>query len=237
MFYNITPREIADIYPLITDIKGIEAEIGIMGINRVADKLLEVGGIPQILQYMLTDFSKKPDYTEHNAWTIALGKIIIQDQINYKLPKVLYELGLPNEFKNRITIYVERNELVYRIVDNSFKTISLSANLKKLNKDGGTTIFAQYDKVNHIMRFVLEREVVDEIQTSRLDLPKTFFSHSKQILGCTLELEDPGSFLIGSLFHYSIFLSLEQINGFLNMMVQNVMAQNKFYKQHRRKSL
>lgn len=224
IFHQVTPEDVKNKYPLISDILGVKSEEGII---KISNKILKVGGITPKPMYLETDFTKKPDNEPQHAWTIMVGGLDIMDQINPNLPKTILEIGEPFEFKNKVSLYVERNELlVYKITDGNRTEISLSTELDKWITSEGMTVFCTYNKVDNSMKLIIDDQLIKELSTSKLDLPNSLLSQGKMIIGCTLEITDPCFFSIGSTALFNKELTIKDCINMRTYNAQNLQRLN-----------
>lgn len=202
IYHGVEHREVAEKYPLLADIKGIDSS---EGVEKITGQLFNAIGKKGQLSYLTHDYQRKPEELEE-GFSISMG-LGFPNFGNDEFVKILFELGRKNVFHSRLKLIVVHKRIHFEIVDSSYHKISISTDISKWKPDEKHFFNATLNlKEKKIFLFV-DDKVVDQINFSELDIDKNFLQNATGILGNSLELRNPCPFLIG---HYSTGKSMNE---------------------------
>ena len=193
IYHNITNEEVTEQYPLLADIKGINSKVDL---SKIIEELFKAIDKKPTLTYIVTDLSKGEKKAIGTGVSVMLrfGYPFFGDP---KTKKVLYEVGTPKKFNERLSIYQIRNERLYlEVTDSKFRKVSVSTDISNWAINEQYILIWNIDIEKGFMYVMIDGENKDELNIESLILPDNFMDSERSIIGCSLELDYPSPFIV-----------------------------------------
>jgi hypothetical protein len=191
IYHGVTHNEVIKTYPLLADKKAIDSSIGV---EKITEHLFTAIQKPFNLSYLKHDIGRTRDIAEGFSITFFVG---FPNRINTSENKTLYEMGDPNIFHSRLKIFLYKYErLFFEVTDSKYRKYSLSVDFKKWISTEMHFIHVNLDVAKKHMTFLVDDDIVEEIDIPDLYIDNNFLNHGLGIIGCSLNLSDPCPFQV-----------------------------------------
>lgn len=221
IYHGVNHSLVAEKYPLLADIKGVDSS---EGIEKISQALFDAIGKKGQLSYLKHDFERKEeDIQEGFSITMMIG---FPNFANQQLEKVLFDLGNKDIFHSRLRLIYIHHRIYFEIIDQAYHKISVSADISDWNVGKQKFLHADFSIKDKRLYLFIENKIVDELQFKGLKIDSSFLHSATGIIGNSLELRNPCQFLIGT---HSIAKSMneEMVSKFAEIIYNYMEATKK----------
>lgn len=193
IYHEIDHTQVAEKYPLLADIKGIDSSVGI---EKISQALFEAISKKGQLAYLKHGFErKKEELDEGFSISMLVG---FPNFANQQFEKVLFDLGNKDVFHSRLRLIYYQNRIYFEIIDSKYHRISISADISNWVVGEQHFIHANFNFSEKKLFLFIDNGVIDHLNLSGLSLNNTFLNSATGIIGNSLELRNPCQFIIGT---------------------------------------
>lgn len=195
IYHGVNHSDVAQRYPLLADIKGINSSVGK---ERISEELFNAIGKNQELAYITTHEIKftKERIKEGFSTSMYVG---FPNFHNQSFEKVLFEMGHKDQFHTRLRIIYQRNRICFEVIDSDYKKFSISADISNWREGDQYFVHANLSLTENKIFLFIEDRIVAEMNFMELNLREEYFNNSAGIVGNSLELTNPCQFVISTL--------------------------------------
>jgi hypothetical protein len=196
IYHNISFEEVSEEYPLLADILGINSEIGF---EKIAEKIFEATDYKPIVSYGKVNLNEGPKSNTKKEGFHFMIRFALPRRGNPRIPKVLLDTGIQNQFHSRARLAIMDNERLYfEIVTTDYQKLSVSIDISNWNIGEPHVVIANLDNNGKTIKMYLDGKVKSELKYKFLNIPADLFNSGHGMIGCSLELDYPCPFIISS---------------------------------------
>jgi hypothetical protein len=193
IYHEVDHSQVAEKYPLLADIKGIDSSVGL---EKISQALFEAIGKQGQLSYLKHGFDRKEDEL-NEGFSISMS-IGFPNFANQQFEKVLFDLGNKDVFHSRLRIIYYQNRIHFEVIDSDYHKISISADISDWSVGEQQFLHADFNPKEKKLFLFIGNQIVDQLSFNELSIDKTFLNSATGIIGNSLELRNPCQFLIGT---------------------------------------
>jgi len=202
IYHGVNHTTVAEKYPLLADIKGIDST---EGIEKISQALFDAIGKKGQLAYLKHDYERK-DGESQDGFSISM-MIGFPNFANQQFEKVLFDLGNKDVFHSRLRLIYVHDRIYFEIIDQSYHKISVSADISDWNVGEQKFLHADFSLKEKRLFLFVDNKIVDKLGFNELKVDSTFLRSATGIIGNSLELRNPCQFLIAT---HSIGKSMDE---------------------------
>lgn len=202
IYHGVNHATVAEKYPLLADIKGIDSA---EGIEKISQSLFDAIGKKGQLAYLKHDYERK-DGESQDGFSISM-MIGFPNFANKQFEKVLFDLGNRDVFHSRLRLIYIHDRIYFEIIDQAFHKIAVSVDISDWNIGEQKFLHADFSLKEKRLFVFIENKIVDELVFSELSVDNSFLRFATGIIGNSLELRNPCQFLIAT---HSIGKSMDE---------------------------
>lgn len=201
IYHNVNHSTVAEKYPLLADIKGIDSS---KGIDKISQDLFDAIGKKGQLSYLKHDFARSNgDHTDGFSISMYVG---FPNFANRRFEKVLFDLGNRDSFHSRLRLIYVNDRIYFEVIDSDYHKVSISADISNWKVGEKKFLHANFNIRNKSTFLFIDDEIIDRLSFNELVIDNAFLKTATGIIGNSLELQNPCQFFIGT---HSIGKSME----------------------------
>lgn len=194
IYHNIEFEEVQVKYPLLSDILGVNSDIGY---EKVAEKIFEATGYTPKLSYGKIAYPNNKNGDISNEGFHILMRFSLPRRINPKIPKVVFETGTPQVFHSRARLVILNNARLYlEIETEDYKKVSISMDITHWDLGESHVVIGNLNTRSKTLTIYDNGKQKSEMKYKYLKIPNNLFDEGGGIFGCSLELDYPCPFEI-----------------------------------------
>ena len=196
IYHNISFEEVSDEYPLLADILGVNSNIGF---EKVAEKIFEATAHSPAMTYGKINLSADNKSNTKKEGFHLMIRFALPRRGDPRIPKVLFDSGIQNQFHSRTRLVVMDNERLYfEVVTTDYQKLSVSIDISKWSIGEPHIVIANLDNNGKSIRMYLDGKLKSELKYKFLNIPENLLNTGHGMIGCSLELDYPCPFTISS---------------------------------------
>jgi|GEM_PF-1497760 len=192
VYHGVEHSIVANKYPLLADIKGIDSSDGI---EKISQDLFNAIGKKGQLSYLKQDFERRDG--DHNLGFSISMLVGFPNFANQEFEKVLFDLGNKEVFHSRLRLVYLHNRIYFEIIDSEFHKISISADVSDWKLGEQKFLHANLNLEDSLIFLFIEDKIVDQLSFDYLSINNSFLKNATGIIGNSLELKNPCQFIVG----------------------------------------
>ena len=193
IYHGVNHATVAEKYPLLADIKGINST---EGIEKISQALFDAIGKKGQLAYLKHDFERKNEKSQDGfSFSMMIG---FPNFANRQFEKVLFDLGTKNVFHSRLRLIFIHDRIYFEITDQAYHKISVSVDISNWNVGEQKFLHADFSLKEKRLFLFVDNKIADELKFDELEVDNSFLQSAIGIIGNSLELKNPCQFLIAT---------------------------------------